>query len=44
METADKQTAEKLLNDLPLVKANKIRFEVLALRPYSGYERISNML
>ena len=40
LETKDRKTAEKLLNDLPLVKLNKIRFEVFELRPYTGYERI----
>ncbi len=40
LETKDRETAEKLLNDLPLVKSNKIRFEVCELRPYTGYERI----
>ena len=40
LETEDRKTAEKLLNDLPLVKSGKIRFEIWELRPYSGYERI----
>ena len=42
METADKETAEKLLNALPLVKSEKIRFEIMELKPYTGYERIMN--
>jgi hypothetical protein len=40
LEAKDRKTAEKLLNDLPLVKSDKIRFEILELRPYTGYERI----
>jgi hypothetical protein len=40
LETKDKEAAEKLLNDLPLVKSSKIRFEICELRPYTGYERI----
>ena len=42
METADKETAENLLNALPLVKSGKIRFEIMELKPYTGYERIMN--
>jgi hypothetical protein len=40
LESKDRKTAEKLLNDLPLVKSGKIKFEVFELRPYTGYERI----
>ena len=40
METKDRKTAEELLNALPLVKAGMIRFEILELQPYTGYERI----
>ena len=40
METVDKKTAIKLLDTLPLVKSGKIKFEVMELRPYTGYERI----
>ena len=40
METKDKKTAIKLLDTLPLVKSGKIKFEVMELRPYTGYERI----
>jgi len=40
METKDRKTAEKLLDDLPLVKSGKISFKILELRPYTGYERI----
>lgn len=40
METEDKEAAIKLLETLPLVKSRKIKFEVMELRPYTGYERI----
>ena len=40
LETKDRASAEKLLNDLPLVKSGKIRFEIRELKPYTGYERI----
>jgi len=40
LETVDKNTAIKLLDELPLVKSGKIKFEVMELRPYTGYERI----
>ncbi len=40
MEMEDKKAAIKLLDTLPLVKSGKIRFEVMELRPYTGYERI----
>ena len=40
METKDKKAAERLLNSLPLVKSGKIKFEIMELKPYSGFERI----
>ena len=40
METKDRQTAERVLDSLPLVKSGKIRFEIMELKPYTGYERI----
>ena len=40
METEDKKTAIKLLDSLPLVRSGKIKFEVMELRPYTGYQRI----
>ena len=40
METADKNSAEKLLNDLPLVKSGIIKFDVIELKPYTGFERL----
>jgi hypothetical protein len=39
LETIDRITAKELLDTLPLVKAGKIRFDMLELRPYSGYEK-----
>jgi hypothetical protein len=40
LEAKNKKAAEKILNDLPLVKEKKIRFEIFELRPYTGYERM----
>lgn len=40
IEAGDKHAAIKLLDELPLVRDGKIRFEVMELRPYTGYERI----
>lgn len=40
MEAVDKKAAITLLDTLPLVKLGKIKFEVMELRPYTGYERI----
>ncbi len=40
LETENKKIAQELLNSLPLVKSGKIRFEIMELRPYTGYERI----
>ena len=40
LETQDKRAAESLLKALPLVKAGKIRFDIMELKPYTGYERI----
>ncbi|MES2679422.1 MAG: superoxide dismutase [Bacteroidota bacterium] len=42
LEAEDKQAASRLLDTLPLVKAGKIRFELMELSPYTGYERIMN--
>ena len=42
LETKDKEAARKLLDALPLVKSGKIIFEIMELRPYTGYERIIN--
>ena len=40
LETKDRKAAEILLNSLPLVKSGKIKFEIMELKPYSGFERI----
>ena len=40
LETDDRETAKELLDSLPLVKNRKIRFDIMELRPYTGYERI----
>jgi len=40
LECASKEEAVNLLSTLPLVKAGFITFEVMELRPYSGFDRI----
>ncbi|MCF8305924.1 MAG: hypothetical protein K9I71_05945 [Ignavibacteriales bacterium] len=40
LETTDIRTAKILLDSLPLVKSGMIKFDVMELRPYTGYERI----
>jgi predicted P-loop ATPase/GTPase len=40
LETKNRKEAETLLGDFPLVKSGKIRFEIMELKPYTGYERI----
>ena len=40
LETMDKQSAKSVLDALPLVKSGKIKFEIMELKPYSGFERI----
>jgi hypothetical protein len=40
LETEDKKAAIKLLDSLPLVMSGKIFFEVMELRPYTGYGRL----
>lgn len=40
LETENKEAAKILLDSLPLVKAGKIRYDLLDLRPYMGYERL----
>jgi len=40
LEAEDKNTAKVILDTLPLVKAGKIKFEIIELRPYTGYQRI----
>jgi len=40
LETKDRKEAERLLNNLPLVKYGKIKFDIMELKPCSGFERI----
>lgn len=40
LETKNKKSAKELLDDLPLVKNKKIRFDIVELKPYTGFERI----
>ena len=40
LECDSKAQAEILLKKLPLVKENLIAFEIMELRPYTGYDRI----
>lgn len=40
MEAEDKKTVKKLLDSFPLVKSGKIKFDIMELRPYTGYERL----
>lgn len=40
LEAENMEIAIKLLNSLPLVKSGKIKFEIMELRPYTGYERL----
>lgn len=40
LECKSKAEAENVLATLPLVKAGLINFEVMELRPYTGFDRI----
>jgi muconolactone delta-isomerase len=40
LECADGDEARKLLDSLPLVQAGLIRFEIIPLVPYPGFERL----
>lgn len=40
LECEGKAEAERLLDDLPLVKAGLIRFTLTELKPYDGYTRL----
>lgn len=40
LECASKEAAQNVLATLPLVKAGLIGFEVMELRPYTGFDRI----
>lgn len=40
LECSDAEAANRLLAELPLVQSGKITFEVMQLKPYTGYKRI----
>ena len=40
LECADVQEAERRLSELPLVAAGLIAFELIPLKPYSGFARL----
>ena len=40
LEAENKDQAQQLLNTLPLVQNKMIEFDVMELRPYTGFERI----
>ncbi len=40
LECDNKAQAHELLQKLPLVQKNLIAFEIMELRPYTGYDRI----
>jgi hypothetical protein len=43
MECENKNDAQNILNDLPLVKNNLINFEIIPLSAYNGFERLFNV-
>ncbi len=42
LECDDMEQARNLLGKLPLVKDGLVDFDVMELRPYTGYERLIN--
>lgn len=40
LECNDTNEAEEILKTLPLVKEGLIRFDIIALEPYSGFSRL----
>ena len=40
LECESKEHAQALLGKLPLVQQNLITFDIMELRPYTGYDRI----
>jgi hypothetical protein len=40
LECTDKASAKETLDALPLVVSGKISFDIMELRPYTGYERL----
>lgn len=43
LECEDKTAAKQLLDELPLVKKGLIDFELLELRPYTGFSRLMDL-
>jgi len=43
LECEDEVTAEDILNTFPLVQENQIRFEIIPLKAYDGFERLFNI-
>jgi muconolactone delta-isomerase len=43
LECADTNEAQHVLESLPLVKAELIRFELIPLAPYPGFARLFNL-
>ncbi len=41
LETQDMKSAKEVLDNLPLVKSGMIEFEIMELRPYTGFDRLS---
>lgn len=40
IEADDTNTVKMLLENFPLVKSGMIKFEIMELRPYTGFERL----
>lgn len=40
MECQSKEAAAEVINELPLVKARMITFEITELKPYTGFSRL----
>ena len=40
LECIDKRVAKDILNELPLVREGYIEFEIMELRPYTGFGRL----
>ena len=43
LECEDKNAAQILLNELPLVRKELIEFEIMELHPYTGFSRLMNL-
>ncbi len=42
IESESKEKVQTMLNDFPLVKAKLIRYQIVTLLPYTGFERLVN--